>query len=139
MCISLSQAAYWHAQYCRNVRFYTSLPAEPSSNPEPRTFIVLPKQGTIVAEHFLEARNALAQDEVQAHTGMFGSKTNDGYYELGLATAQFIREAVAINKESSVAAVAAPDASGIGRNGDAEAHPEVSTVPTGQPEEDLLL
>ncbi|KAH9938308.1 uncharacterized protein B0H18DRAFT_10339 [Fomitopsis serialis] len=84
--------------------FYTSLPAEPSSNPEPRTFIVLPKQGTIVAEHFLEARNALAQDEVQAHTGMFGSKTNDGYYELGLATAQFIREAVAINKESSVAA-----------------------------------
>ncbi|KAJ7507990.1 hypothetical protein B0H11DRAFT_1705817, partial [Mycena galericulata] len=32
--------------------------------------------------------------ELEAHTGMFSGKTNDGYYDLGLQTAQFIREAV---------------------------------------------
>jgi hypothetical protein len=36
----------------------------------------------------------LALDELQAHTGMFSGKTNDGYYELGLETARIIRESV---------------------------------------------
>jgi hypothetical protein len=40
------------------------------------------------------ARNGLAPDELEAHTGMFSGKTNDGYYDLGLQTAKFIREAV---------------------------------------------
>ncbi|KZT72503.1 hypothetical protein DAEQUDRAFT_663996 [Daedalea quercina L-15889] len=81
--------------------FYTLIPADGRTHPESRMFIVLPTQGTGLAEHFLEARNTLAEDEVQAHTGMFGSKTNDGYYELGLATAQVIREAVVANKEGA--------------------------------------
>ena len=37
-------------------------------------------------------QNTLAADEIQAHTGMFDSKTNDGYYELGLISAQLIRD-----------------------------------------------
>lgn len=81
--------------------FYTFLPAVPPVHAEARTFIVRPKQETILAEHFIEARNTLAEDEVQAHTGMFDSKTNDGYYELGLVTAQFIRDAVANCREAA--------------------------------------
>lgn len=61
--------------------------------------MVLPKGEKILAEHFIEARNTLAEDEVKAHTGMFDSKTNDGYYELGLVTARFIRDAVANSRE----------------------------------------
>ena len=67
-----------------------------------RTFIVLPKRkfsfsvpnGGDVADHFLKAPNGLANDEIQAHTGMFEAKTNDGYYQLGLETSRVIREAV---------------------------------------------
>ena len=33
-------------------------------------------------------------DEVAAHTTMFQGTSNDGYYELGLQTAQAIRDAV---------------------------------------------
>lgn len=33
-------------------------------------------------------------DEIQAHTGIFDGKTNDGYYELGLITSQLIRDTV---------------------------------------------
>jgi hypothetical protein len=42
------------------------------------------------------ARNTLATDEIQAHVGMFGAASNDGYYHLGLETAKYIREAVLI-------------------------------------------
>jgi hypothetical protein len=42
----------------------------------------------------MPVKNSLALDELQAHTGMFGPKTNDGYYELGLETAKIIRESV---------------------------------------------
>lgn len=37
-------------------------------------------------------------DEVTAHVSMFEAKVNDGYYELGLATAQLVREAVMIGR-----------------------------------------
>lgn len=47
-----------------------------------------------VADHFLKAPNGLASDEIQAHTGMFEAKTNDGYYQLGLETSRVIREAI---------------------------------------------
>ena len=78
------------------------LPASPPSFMDHRTFIVLPKRKFSfsvpnegdVADHFLTAPNGLASDEIQAHTGMFEAKTNDGYYQLGLETARVIREAV---------------------------------------------
>ena len=78
------------------------LPANPPSFMDHRTFIVLPKRKFTfsvpnkgeVADHFLTAPNGLANDEIQAHTGMFEAKTNDGYYQLGLETSRVIREAV---------------------------------------------
>lgn len=84
------------------VRFYTLLPANPPSFMDHRTFIILPKRKfsfTVpnegdAADHFLKAPNGLAGDEIQAHTGMFEAKTNDGYYQLGLETSRVIREAV---------------------------------------------
>ena len=36
----------------------------------------------------------MAEDEVEAHTGMFEPSTNDSYYALGLETAKIIREAL---------------------------------------------
>lgn len=45
-------------------------------------------------KHFIEQRNGLAPDEIQAHTGMFEAATNDGYYEMGLKVAQIVREAM---------------------------------------------
>ncbi|KAH9844147.1 uncharacterized protein C8Q71DRAFT_731474 [Rhodofomes roseus] len=123
---------------------YTFIPADPPTQPEPRMFIVLPKRGTTLAEHFLEAPNTLAQDEVQAHTGMFGSKTNDGYYELGLVTAQFVRDAVAASKESAGdtgnegTTAATADEVRMGHPGDSSAHPQTSPQPA-HTEEDLML
>ena len=84
------------------LRFYTLLPASPPSSMDHRTFVVLPKRKFSfsvpsegdVADHFLKAPNGLAGDEIQAHTGMFEAKTNDGYYQLGLETSRVIREAV---------------------------------------------
>ncbi|OCH92192.1 hypothetical protein OBBRIDRAFT_791568 [Obba rivulosa] len=73
--------------------FYTYLPPSPPAHPSARTFIVQPRSPRH-ADHFIRAPNSLAADEIQAHVGMFGSKTNDGYYELGLITAQFIRDAL---------------------------------------------
>ena len=78
------------------------LPANPPSFMDHRTFVVLPKRKFSfsvpnegdVADHFLTAPNGLASDEIQAHTGMFEAKTNDGYYQLGLETSRIIREAV---------------------------------------------
>jgi len=78
------------------------LPANPPSFMDHRTFIILPKRKISfvvpnagdVADHFLTAPNGLASDEIQAHTGMFEAKTNDGYYQLGLETSRLIREAV---------------------------------------------
>ena len=70
-----------------------------------RTFIVLPKRKISfvpsagdVADYFLTAPNGLASDEIQAHTGMFEAKTNDGYYQLGLETSRLIREAVMLTR-----------------------------------------
>ncbi|GLB33969.1 putative serine esterase (DUF676) [Lyophyllum shimeji] len=73
--------------------FYALIPATPPFSAA-RTFIVLPKRDTRQFAYFLPASNSLAPDELQAHTGMFGAKTNDGYYELGLAAAKIIRESL---------------------------------------------
>ncbi|KAJ3477885.1 hypothetical protein NLI96_g10159 [Meripilus lineatus] len=77
--------------------FYTWLPPNLPAFPSSRTFIVLPRVVTTSSKfgsHFLQAPNGLASDEIQAHTGMFDGKTNDGYYELGLLTSQLIRDAI---------------------------------------------
>lgn len=78
----------------RFLSFYTYLPPTPLLHSSERTFIVLPKKNAKAAPHFVLARNGLASDELEAHTGMFSGKTNDGYYDLGLQAAQVIREAV---------------------------------------------
>ncbi|KAK0490828.1 hypothetical protein IW261DRAFT_1555995 [Armillaria novae-zelandiae] len=78
--------------------FYTYLPPVPLVHPNARTFIVLPKKNARSAGNFLPANNGVAPDELQAHTGMFGAKTNDGYYELGLQTAKIVREAVMLGR-----------------------------------------
>ncbi|TFK43728.1 hypothetical protein BDQ12DRAFT_675456 [Crucibulum laeve] len=78
--------------------FYTVLPPAPPTFLTSRTFIVLPKRNSRNFTHFIPASNGLAPDELQAHTGMFGGRTNDGYYELGLSTAKLIREAVMLGR-----------------------------------------
>lgn len=42
----------------------------------------------------MPSKNAIAPDEIEGHTGMFDAKTNDGYYQLGLAAANIIRDAI---------------------------------------------
>ena len=54
--------------------------------------MILPKAPSHYVSHFLQAPNTIASDEIEAHTGMFDGKTNDGYYELGLISAQLIRD-----------------------------------------------
>ncbi|KAI0824754.1 hypothetical protein BC628DRAFT_1321807 [Trametes gibbosa] len=84
--------------------FYTYLPPNPPSYPSLRTFAVLPRQNTPLSTHFVPNCNTLASDEIQAHTGMFDGKLNDGYYELGLSTAQLIRVAVQRHRAAAAAA-----------------------------------
>ncbi|KDQ64254.1 hypothetical protein JAAARDRAFT_118213 [Jaapia argillacea MUCL 33604] len=74
--------------------YYTYIPPQPPAHMTPRTFIVLPDSSSPYASHFFPTRNTLAEDEVQAHIGMFEASTNDGYYELGLETAMVIREGI---------------------------------------------
>ncbi|KAK0206358.1 hypothetical protein DFS33DRAFT_583819 [Desarmillaria ectypa] len=78
--------------------FYTHLLPVPQVHPNARTFIVLPKKNARFAANFLQANNGVAPDELQAHTGMFSAKTNDGYYGLGLETAKVVREAVMLGR-----------------------------------------
>jgi hypothetical protein len=73
--------------------FYTILPAS-LGQLRPRTFVILPYKDAPAAGHFIPARNTLATDEIGAHTGMFAAATNPGYYELGLRTAEIVREAI---------------------------------------------
>jgi hypothetical protein len=73
--------------------FYTLLPPTPPMHLTSRTFIVMPTSTNRCRSRFTPAKNNVAPDELQAHTGMFASKTNDGYYQLGLETAELIRHA----------------------------------------------
>ncbi|KZT29288.1 hypothetical protein NEOLEDRAFT_1145065 [Neolentinus lepideus HHB14362 ss-1] len=73
--------------------YYTLLPPSLPRHPTARTFVYLPKSAESLA-NFWPASNHVAQDEIEAHTGIFGATTNDGYYHLGLETAQVIREAL---------------------------------------------
>ncbi|KAG6869330.1 hypothetical protein C0993_000083 [Termitomyces sp. T159_Od127] len=80
--------------------FYTMIPAAPPFSAT-RTFILLPKRASPQYAYFSPAKNTKALDEVQAHIGMFNAKTNDGYYELGLATAKIIRESLQHRRNAS--------------------------------------
>ncbi|KAJ7781068.1 hypothetical protein B0H16DRAFT_1496985 [Mycena metata] len=82
--------------------FYTFLPPTPLLRDSGRTFIVLPKKNARSEPHFILARNGVALDELEAHTGMFSAKTNDGYYDLGLQTAGIIGEAVMFTRTATV-------------------------------------
>jgi len=75
-------------------RLYTVLPPHPPEFLVSRTFIVLPKYGSRAKDHFQPSPNKTAENEIDSHTGMFSASTNDGYYQLGLTTAQIIRDAV---------------------------------------------
>ncbi|KAI0682902.1 hypothetical protein BC835DRAFT_1531179 [Cytidiella melzeri] len=95
--------------------FYTYLPPSNPSHPTPRTFMILPKAHSAYVSHFLQAPNTIAGDEIEAHTGMFDGKTNDGYYELGLITAQLMRDVMLAS-----------------RNDDMETKKEVAKHPSGE-------
>lgn len=89
--------------------FYTLLPAKPPQHPEPRTFIILPKNPS-QRDHFIPAPNGVAEDEIEAHTGMFQGSTNDSYYALGLETAKLVRETVFSSRGSIEEPLAEPPA-----------------------------
>ncbi|BEI89083.1 uncharacterized protein CcaverHIS019_0204450 [Cutaneotrichosporon cavernicola] len=81
-------------QNSRNVsfaNFYTCLPAG-GSHLMRRTFAILPSPSEAIATHWMPATNSIAKDEVTAHMGMFNPRQNDGFYDLGLATARIIAE-----------------------------------------------
>ena len=63
--------------------------------------MILPQAPSTYVSHFLQAPNTVAGDEIEAHTGMFDGKTNDGYYELGLITAQLIRDVMVASRSGS--------------------------------------
>ncbi|KAI0251326.1 hypothetical protein BJV78DRAFT_1212497 [Lactifluus subvellereus] len=74
--------------------FYTYLPPALPAHPSPRMFCLLPESSEDAFQHFVPARNTLAEDEVRAHVSMFEPGKNDGYYQLGLETAAVIRRAL---------------------------------------------
>ena len=84
-CSTVSSAPY---------RLYAILPPKPPKFLTSRTFIVLPKYSNRSKDHFLPARNGIAPDEIQGHTGIFSATTNDGYYQLGLTSVKIIRDAL---------------------------------------------
>jgi len=94
-------------------RFRKSKKTAPSTDPNaggPRTFIVLPKETTVItdksteenaadfATHFLAAHNGKATDVIEAHKGMFQAATNDGYDQLESETSRMIEEAVMLSR-----------------------------------------
>lgn len=60
--------------------------------------ILPPKKDPAMRAHFLPIQNNMAEDEIEAHTGMFEPGTNDSYYQLGLEVAKVIREYLAISR-----------------------------------------
>jgi hypothetical protein len=79
-------------------RLYALLPPKPPQYLTSRTFIVLPKYQSRAKNHFVPTHNAIANNEIEGHTGMFSASTNDGYYQLGLLSANLIRDAVMVSR-----------------------------------------
>lgn len=84
------------------------LPATLPTYPAPRTFVVLPLRSSPTFAYYVPSPNCVVQDEVQAHMGMFKAGNNDGYYRLGLETAQVIRQALGTNRTQSGSAQQIP-------------------------------
>ncbi|ADV20132.1 Hypothetical Protein CGB_B1020W [Cryptococcus gattii WM276] len=74
--------------------YYTHLPAEPPVHLVSRTFAILPPTPHLLFPRWRPATNTIAKDEVSAHMGMFNPKTNDGFYDLGLAVVKEIGERI---------------------------------------------
>ncbi|KAL7421529.1 hypothetical protein Q5752_003298 [Cryptotrichosporon argae] len=73
--------------------FFTHLP--PSGQyTSARTFALLPPRTHPTFPHWRPATNTRAADEVGAHMYMFNGRTNDGFYELGLAVVRVIGERI---------------------------------------------
>ena len=83
-------------------RFYALLPPSPPSHPSRRTFCFLPGSTEDSLQHFLPARNSLAENEVRAHVSMFEPERNDGYYQLGLEVAAVIRQALLAEMRAAI-------------------------------------
>ena len=81
-----------------SLSFYTLLPPVPGTRNEESTFIVLPPVKSPLRSRFLFSQNNIADNEIDAHMGMFEPSTNDSYYALGLETAKIIKDAVAISR-----------------------------------------
>ena len=80
------------------ISFYTLLPAMPGTRSEESTFVILPPAKSLLRSRFLFSQNNIADNEIEAHMGMFEPSTNDSYYALGLETAKIIREAIATSR-----------------------------------------
>ncbi|KAF8812245.1 hypothetical protein BYT27DRAFT_7086925 [Phlegmacium glaucopus] len=78
---------------------YAILPPKPPEFLTSRTFIVPPKYGSRSKNHFMPTSNGIALDEIKAHTGIFSANTNDGYYQLGLASVKIIQDALTSSTE----------------------------------------
>ena len=63
--------------------------------------MILPNSSSPYVSHFLQAPNGIAGNEIEAHTGIFDAKTNDGYYELGLLAAQLIRDVMIASRSNA--------------------------------------
>ena len=74
--------------------FYTYLPPSPPSHLTSRTFTIPPPSSHPLYPHFIPSSNSLSSDEVSAHMGMFNARTNDGFYDLGLAVIRGIGQRV---------------------------------------------
>ncbi|WOO85647.1 uncharacterized protein LOC62_07G009144 [Vanrija pseudolonga] len=100
----------------RNVVFanhFTLIP--PKGFEGKRTFAIVPSSSGATADAWIPASNSRASDEVEAHTGMFNPRTNDGFYDLGLAVVRDLglrlqetlsREPGAAERETSATASA---------------------------------
>jgi hypothetical protein len=82
-------------------RFYAFLPPSPPSYPSRRTFCLLPESTEDSFQHFVPARNTLAENQVRAHVSMFEPERNDGYYQLGLEVAAVIRQALLADRHAA--------------------------------------
>ncbi|KAI5117869.1 hypothetical protein M0805_006571 [Coniferiporia weirii] len=81
-----------HSVAFRN--FYTLVPGKFPDYFRTRMFIALPPNKSSLNSKFLLAQNNIAEDEIQAHTGMFKPNTNDGYHRLGFEVEEIIRGAI---------------------------------------------
>ena len=76
------------------ISFYSHLPASPQKQLTSRTFSILPPTSHPLYHLWAPASNTIATDEISAHMGMFNPRTNDGFYDLGLAVASGLAERI---------------------------------------------